>query len=404
MFTAMNAPTEVGGLQILWFLLIAVLWIGFFFLEGFDFGVGMLYQILSRKQPEERRVMVNSIGPMWDANQVWLLTAGGATFAAFPGWYASLFSGLYLPLFLVLVGLIIRGISFEYRALNPGTRWKNAFDWCNSIGSLIVVLVFGVGFANFVRGINVTAVQNAVAGKTPGLTWTTPTLLQSNFDGRFWGLFMPFCIVGGLMLIAMCLAHGAQFLTLKTSGTVLKKAEAFAPKISWIAAVLVAIFVIWGTASYATNNPYTGTIGVVLRWIIGIISIVLMVGAGVFVSKKRFGLSFICTGLSIATLFISIFVAIFGTLGFVADAASNSALHNAASTTFTGAAVDGYSIALNMTTTSSSHLTLVLMSVFAILVVPVILYTIWAYSHFTKRLSVENLPAEESEPAAAATV
>ena len=387
MFIAMNAPTHLGGLQILWFLLIAVLWIGFFFLEGFDFGVGMLYQVLSRKHPEERRVMVNSIGPMWDANQVWLLTAGGATFAAFPGWYASLFSGLYLPLFLVLVGLIIRGISFEYRALNPGTRWKNVFDWCNSIGSLIVVLVFGVGFANFVRGIDVTAVQNAVVGGT----WSTPTLLQSNFDGRFWGLFMPFCIVGGLMLIAVCLAHGAQFLALKTEGTVLKKAEAFAPKISWIAAALVAIFVIWGTAAYSTHNPYTGTVGLVLRWIVGILSIVLMVGAGWFVGKKRYGLSFICTGLSIATLFIGIFVSIFGTLGFVADAASNGKVLGTDS-------VGGWAAALNMTSASSSPLTLTLMSVFAILVVPVILYTIWAYTHFTKRLSVENLPAEESEP------
>lgn len=150
----LQASLDASPLQIVWFLLIAVLWIGFFFLEGFDFGVSMLYPILG-KDPKERRVMINTIGPTWDGNEVWLITAGGATFAAFPGWYATLFSGLYLPLFLVLVGLILRGISFEYRAKMPDDRWRNAFDACASIGSLIVSLVFGIGFANFVKGMDV---------------------------------------------------------------------------------------------------------------------------------------------------------------------------------------------------------------------------------------------------------
>jgi cytochrome d ubiquinol oxidase subunit II len=379
MFIAMTAPTDVGFLQVLWFLLIAVLWIGFFFLEGFDFGVGMLYQVLSRKEPEERRVMVNAIGPTWDANQVWLLTAGGATFAAFPGWYASLFSGLYLPLFLVLVGLIIRGISFEYRALNPQTTWKNVFDWCNSIGSFLVVLVFGVGFANFVKGINVSATEAAVRAGT----WSTPTLLESNFTARFWDLFSPYGLLGGVMLVAICLAHGSQLLTLKTEGSVLRKAEAFAPKVGLVAAVLVAAFVIWGNLAYATDNPYTGNVGLALRWITGILAIVLMAASYLFVGQKHYGLSFLCTGLSIVTLFASIFTAIYGTLGFIST------------DSYTTQHGTGFSWALNMTTTSSSHLTLVLMSWFAIIVVPVLLYLIWAYSHFTKRTSVESLPSEE---------
>ncbi|MDN6512011.1 MAG: cytochrome d ubiquinol oxidase subunit II, partial [Acidipropionibacterium jensenii] len=135
-----------------WFILIAVLWIGFFFLEGFDFGVAMLLPFLG-KDETDKRVMVNTIGPTWDANEVWLITAGGATFAAFPGWYATLFSGLYLPLLLVVLGLIIRGVAFEYRSKHPSSRWRNSFDWMATIGSFLPTLVLGVGFANFVRGI-----------------------------------------------------------------------------------------------------------------------------------------------------------------------------------------------------------------------------------------------------------
>src|SRR5512147_1212013 len=139
-------------LQTLWFILIAVLWIGFFFLEGFDFGVGMLLPFLSKKD-EERRAIINSIGSVWDGNEVWLLTAGGATFAAFPEWYATMFSGFYLPLFLLLVGLILRGISFEYRSKDPSPRWRRTFDWMIALGSFVAPLLLGTAFANLARGV-----------------------------------------------------------------------------------------------------------------------------------------------------------------------------------------------------------------------------------------------------------
>ena len=175
-------------LIILWFLLVAVLWIGFFFLEGFDFGVAMLYPVIG-KDPTERRVMINTIGPTWDGNEVWLLTAGGAMFAAFPGWYSTLFSGLYVPLLLVLLGLIVRGVSFEYRALMPDDNWRDTFDTCSTVGSLIVPLVFGIGFANMWKGI-------PVDGQPPLMS------------GGFWSLFSPFALLGGVMLVI--LVHGAR--------------------------------------------------------------------------------------------------------------------------------------------------------------------------------------------------
>src|SRR5512146_1889952 len=139
-------------LQIIWFILIAVLWIGFFFLEGFDFGVGMLMPFLG-KDDKERRAIINSIGSTWDGNEVWLLTAGGATFAAFPHWYATMFSGFYLALFLLLVGLIVRGIAFEYRSKDGGLRWRSTFDWMIAVGSFLPSLLFGVAFCNLAQGM-----------------------------------------------------------------------------------------------------------------------------------------------------------------------------------------------------------------------------------------------------------
>ena len=152
MLTLLESTVAVPTLTWVWFLLVAVLWLGYFFLEGFDYGVAMLIPVLGKNE-KDKRVIVNTIGPVWDGNEVWLLTAGGAMFAAFPGWYASLFSGLYLPLLLVLVGLILRGVAFEYRSKHPDTRYRNMLDWFATIGSFLPSLVFGVGFANFIIGL-----------------------------------------------------------------------------------------------------------------------------------------------------------------------------------------------------------------------------------------------------------
>ena len=220
-------------LQILWFILIAVLWIGFYFLEGFDFGVGMLLPFLGKKD-EERRAIINSIGSVWDGNEVWLLTAGGATFAAFPHWYATMFSGFYLPLFLLLVGLIIRGISFEYRSKDANPAWRNRFDWMIAIGSFMAALLLGTAFANLAKGVPIGADMNYVS---PNGLVTTINLLN------------PFGLIGGLTTVAVFLLHGANFLTLKLEGELQERARAFAKKLYIFAAVMVVLLAI-GTYIY----------------------------------------------------------------------------------------------------------------------------------------------------------
>src|SRR3990170_4997640 len=172
------------SLQILWFILIAVLWIGFFFLEGFDFGVGMLLPFIGKKDVE-RRAIINSIGSTWDGNEVWLLTAGGATFAAFPEWYATLFSGFYLPLLIILVALIIRGVAFEYRGKISDAVWARRCDVAIQVGSWVPAFLWGVAFANLVRGVELDAAHQYVGG--------------------FWALLNPFALLGGLVTTVLFL-------------------------------------------------------------------------------------------------------------------------------------------------------------------------------------------------------
>jgi len=366
MLIGMEASTPL--LQGLWFVLIAVLWIGFFFLGGFDFGVGMLLPFVGGKSDAKRRVMINAIGPTWDGNEVWLLTAGGATFAAFPGWYATLFSALYLPLFLVLVGLIARGISFEYRSMNPDTKWRFTFDWLNTIGSLIVVLVLGVGFGNFVRGMKVG----------------TDMLVQGDFVHRFFGLFTPFPLISGVLFVVLFASHGAQFLAIKTKDEVGAAARKLADTLTPVAAVLMLVFVVYGTLGFATQNTYISGWGQPVRWIVGILSVACVALAYVFGKVlNRPGLAFIASGLAIGTMIIWVFVSIYGSLGFVAPDGT----------------IPG---ALNIQTAASTELTLGLMRTFAFILVPIVLvYTIWAYWVFRKRLNTVNTPIDSVDVAAA---
>src|SRR5512144_652291 len=207
-------------LQTLWFILIAVLWIGFFFLEGFDFGVGMLMPFLGKKD-KERRALINTIGTVWDGNEVWLLTAGGATFAAFPQWYATMFSGFYLALFLLLVGLIIRGIAFEYRSKDPNPRWRSTFDWMITVGSFLAPLLLGTAFANLARGVPID--QN--------MTYT----------GNLFTLLNPYALIGGLTMVAVSLLHGANFQGLKLEGDLRERARNMSRKLYIAAAVMVVL-------------------------------------------------------------------------------------------------------------------------------------------------------------------
>ncbi|SER91477.1 cytochrome d ubiquinol oxidase subunit II [Propionibacterium cyclohexanicum] len=360
-----TATLGATPLQVVWFLLIAVLWCGFFFLEGFDFGVAMLYPVLGR-DPKRRRVLINSIGATWDGNEVWLITAGGAMFAAFPGWYSTLFSALYLPLFLVLVGLILRGISFEYRAKHPSTRWRDTFDTIGTVGSFIVTLVLGIGFANFVRGLPVAPDTSAAYGD--------PNL----FTGGFWSLFNFYGLLGGVTFVLLFITHGAMFLGIKTYGEVHDDAMSLLKKLGPVTVVVVAAFVLLGNIVYpASENPYAGTLASVLMWLTGLLAIAAVAFGVLAQLRGRNVLAFSGTGLSVIAMVAMIFVKIYGTLGFVSADPNRP---------------------LNMVTASSSPMTLQLMTVFAVIMVPIVLaYQVWSYWVLRKRLSVKDLPQQPIE-------
>src|SRR6476620_11332673 len=207
-----------------WFVLIAVLWTGYFFLEGFDFGIGVLTKLLARDR-KERRVLINTIGPVWDANEVWLLTAGGATFAAFPEWYASMFSGFYLALVLILVLLIVRGVAFEYRGKGHSDQWRARWDWSFLITSWGLALLWGVAFGNVVRGVALDA--------------------DHEYVGSFLDLLNPFALLVGLVTLSLFLAHGGVYLALKTTMEVRERARTVASTVGIAAAVLMAVSVFW---------------------------------------------------------------------------------------------------------------------------------------------------------------
>ncbi len=329
-------------LNTIWFILIAVLFAGFFLLEGFDYGVGMLLPFLG-KTDEERRLIINSIGPFWDGNEVWMLTAGGAMFAAFAQWYATLFSGFYIALLLMLLALILRGVSFEYRSKNESPSWRNLWDWSIFIGSFLPALLWGVAVANIIRGVPIDA--------------------DMNFVGSFWGLLNPFGLLGGLMFLALFLFHGAVYLALKTGDPIMSRARATAKKM-WIAAlalvVLFVIFALAGTGLYASGAAYPPTL----------IAAATLILAGWFVSKGRMGWAF---GMTAATIVFVTFTAFAGlypnVLPSTVNAANNLTIYNA----------------------SASQYTLKIMTIVALIFTPLVLiYQGWTYYIFRKRLTLEH--------------
>ena len=214
-------------LQAIWFVLICVLWLGYFVLEGFDFGVGMLIRAVGRNRAE-RRAVLHSIGPVWDGNEVWLLVAGGATFAAFPQWYATLFSGFYLALFLILVALIVRGVVFEFWGKGDTDGWQERWEWALVVSSFLAALLWGVGWANIVGGVPIGA--------------------DGEFSGTLFTLLKPYALLGGLATLTLFLAHGALFLSLRTTDEVEQRARAIAGRATPIAAVVVIGFLVWTLA------------------------------------------------------------------------------------------------------------------------------------------------------------
>ncbi len=212
-------------LNTLWFLLIAVLFMGFFFLEGFDYGVGILHPFLA-KTDAERKAVIQTIGPVWDGNEVWMITAGGAIFAAFPQWYATLFSGFYLALFLMLVALILRGVGFEFRSKVENPAWRNFWDRMIFLGSLIPALLWGVAVANLVRGVPIGA--------------------DMNYQGSFWTLLNPYGLLGGIAAVAVFAFHGANFLSLKLPEEMAPRARTASRALAPLAVILAVLFVLGG--------------------------------------------------------------------------------------------------------------------------------------------------------------
>jgi cytochrome bd ubiquinol oxidase subunit II len=330
-------------LQILWFILIAVLWIGFFFLEGFDFGVGMLLPFLGKKDVE-RRAIINAIGPTWDGNEVWLLTAGGAMFAAFPHWYATMFSGFYLALFLLLVGLIIRGISFEYRSKDAAPAWRSRFDWMIAIGSFLAALLLGAAFANLARGVPID--ENMM------------------FTGNLFTLLNPYGLLGGVTTVAIFLLHGANFLGLKLEGELRERVNGFAKKL-WIAASV--LYIVLGVFTYIAGFWNRGYVN---PGIIPIAALATLLVAGYFINQKREGWAFIMVALNIVLTQVTFFSMTFPNVML-------STLNPAWSLTIYNA--------------SSSQYTLTVMSIVALIFVPIVLvYQGWTYYMFRKRVSTDK--------------
>lgn len=327
-------------LNAVWFVLIAVLFIGFFFLEGFDFGVGTLLPFLARED-EDRRVVINSIGPFWDGNEVWLLTAGGAMFAAFPHWYATMFSGFYLALVLMLFALIVRGAAFEFRSKDSNPTWRSFWDWMIFVGSSVPALLWGVAIGNLMLGVPIDGSMNYVGG--------------------FLNLLNPYALLGGLTFLGLFLLHGAIFLGLKTRGEVMERARA-AASLLWLPAVVLAVlflgagYLVTDLFSRPGPNPTVVALGA---------SAALLL-AGWFIRVGRQGLAFAMTGLTIALATVTVFVGLFPRVMI-------SSLKPDWSLTIYNA--------------SSSPYTLQVMTIVAVVFVPIVLaYQGWTYWVFRERV------------------
>ncbi len=335
----------------LWFIIIAVLWVGYFVLEGFDFGVGILLPVLGHGEAE-RRVLINTIGPVWDGNEVWLIVAGGATFAAFPEWYATLFSGFYLPLLLILVALILRGVAFEFRGKRDDPAWRARWDAAIFVGSILPAILWGVAFANIERGVPLDA--------------------RHEFIGNFWTLLNPYAILGGLTTLALFVTHGAVFLALKTNGDIRVRANRLASRAGLVAAALAVAFLGWtiGFRSSAASITVAALAAVALV-------------AGLYANLRvREGWAFLGTAFAIGLAVASLFVALHPDVMPSRPIAANS---------------------LTVDNASSSHYTLHIMSWVALVFTPIVLiYQGWTYWVFRRRIGVADIPMPETAPARSA--
>ena len=323
-----------------WFLLIAFLWTGYFFLEGFDFGIGVLTKLLARDRTE-RRVLINTIGPVWDGNEVWLITAAGATFAAFPDWYATLFSGFYLPLLAILVCLILRGVAFEYRHKRGEDRWQRNWEhtifWC----SLLPAFLWGAIFANLVHGV--------------------PIGPDKNYSGGPGDLITPYALLGGVVTLVLFTFHGAVFAALKTTGDIRARSRRYAARLGPVAAVAALLFLGWTQADSGNGRSLVAAV----------LAVAALAAALVMNARGREGWAFGLSGVAIAAAVAMLFLALFPDV-------MPSSLDPKWSLTAANAAASAYPLKI--------------MTWVGVIMMPLIMaYQAWTYWVFRKRIGTQHI-------------
>jgi cytochrome d ubiquinol oxidase subunit II len=332
-------------LTILWFGIIGFLFVGYFVLDGFDFGVGMSIPFLGRDDTDRRQI-INTIGPVWDLNETWLIVAGASLFAAFPEWYATLFSGFYLALLVILLALILRGVSFEYRHQRPEAAWKRRFDWMIVIGSAVPALLWGVAFANIVRGVPLDA--------------------GFNYTGTFFDLLNPYALLGGITTLLLFFTHGTVFVSLKTDGALRDRARRLATRSGILTVVVAAAFLLWTTLAYGTF------------WsaVLSAVAAVALIGAVLANARAREGWAFGLMAATVATAVLSLFLALFPDVMPASNDPANS---------------------LTIVNASSSPYTLQVMTWVALLALPLILaYQGWTYWVFRKRVTRAHIEGAQA--------
>ncbi len=334
-----------------WFIVITILWMGFFVLEGFDFGVGMLHGVLGRDEAG-RRAVINTIGPLWDGNEVWLIVAAAAMFAAFPGWYATLFSSFYLGVVFLLVALIVRGVSFEYRGKRPAVRWRRTWDGLLTAGSLLAPLLIGVALGDLLHGLPINASQQ--------------------YTGSFWDLLQPYGVFTGITLVLICVLHGATFVSLKTTGDLRERAGHLARRVAPLTGAAVLAFTIWTHVTSSSTfflNP------------VELLAVLAVIAALWLVWEHRDGFAFAATTVTMAACIVSIFTGLYpNVMVSSTNAAYNLTVHN----------------------TASGAYSLTAMTVVVVIFLPFVLaYQTWTYYVFRRRISQQEFqpPPQPGTPA-----
>ncbi|MGV6817780.1 MAG: cytochrome d ubiquinol oxidase subunit II [Thiotrichales bacterium] len=371
-------------LKLIWWVLVGALLIGFAITDGMDLGVGNVLPFIA-KTDEERRVVINTVGPHWDGNQVWLITAGGALFAAWPIVYATVFSGFYFAMILVLFGLFFRPVGFDYRSKIEDTRWRNTWDWGLFVGGFVPSLIFGVAFGNLIRGV----------------PFEFNELLQSNYTGSFFGLLNPFAILAGLVSVAMLTMHGSIWLQLRTEDLIANRAKQY---VQWAGIATIATFIlagIWvafGIKGYtiveqppldALPNPLNKTVehtaGAWMQvykdmpWTL--IFPLLGIGSALmtmFMSRiNRPGWGFVGSSLTMTGIILTAGVSMFP---FIMPSISNP------------------DMSLTLWDAPSSHLTLTVMFWAVVIFLPIVIaYTVWCYAKMWRKVSIEEIRAQSHQ-------